>query len=183
MTRFGPLFSLYIAFVVGFLFAAIWTALRAMREADEHLRHQLSIIALGIAFSSSVAITTNLILPYAYGVFVFQEIGALSILVFIASCAYAISVHRLFDVRIVIRKTLVIALLIGSVEKVYGGMIGFLVETIPGAKESAVLHEVISLATVLFIAWSFRPVKRWLERQIDGLLYRSTARRDRSQKH
>lgn len=177
ITHFGPVFPLYILFVIGFLGSAIWEALSAMRRSDRRIRHQLSIITLGIIVSSGIASTTNLILPYFYGIFAFQEIGALSILGFIAAFVYAITVHHLFDVRIVVRKTVVFAVLVTLVEKIYSFAIDVLVAVLPADQASPVLRQAISVATVLFIAWSFDPIRRWLDHQLDRLMNRRQARR------
>jgi hypothetical protein len=167
ITRFGTLFPLYIGFVVAFLGAAVLQALTSLPGADARLKSQLSVMALGIFASSAVTISTNLVLPYAYGIFALQEIGALSILAFILAAGYSITVRHLFDVRVVIRKALIITILLAFVEQVYSESVTHLVNRIPAGQGSETIRALVSYGTVFFIAVSFEPLKRWLEKRLN----------------
>ncbi len=167
----GVLFPLFAVHVVAYPAASLWQAFSHHFRSPERVRSQLSVIGLGVAVTAAVTIVTGIVLPYGYRIYRYEEVGALSVVFLIAAIAYAITFQHLFNVQIVIKKTLVFAILVGLVEKVYSGGIELLVRYIPGADNSPVLHEVVSLATVLLISVSFHPVKRWLERVIDGMIY------------
>lgn len=167
VTTAGPLFFLFAAHVSGYPLATIFEAFRARHAASPRLRNQLAVIGLGIGITAVIALVTGVALPYGFHIFSYEEIGALSVVVVALAVAYAITVDHLFDVRIVIRKALVFAVLVGLVEKVYSGGIELLAGALPGAEQSPLFHKAISLTTVLFIAVSFEPVKKWLERQLD----------------
>lgn len=171
VTMVGPLFFLFVAHVVLYPAAGVIQAVLARRTASPRLRSQLAVIALGLGVTACLVIVSAVILPYGFGTFRYQEIGSLSVVVLAGAIAYAITVQHLFDVRLVIRHALVIALLVTLVENVYSQSISLLVDRLPESHHSDIYARLISLATVLFIAGSFDPVKRWLEKSLDMLIF------------
>ena len=72
---------------------------------------------------SVIAVVTNLLLPYWFDLFSLQEVGALSTLALLSALAYAISMHQLFDVRVIIKRTFVYTLLLGTVFAIYSSFV------------------------------------------------------------
>lgn len=172
VTRPGILFALFALHVVTYGGGAVARAFLSRRAASRRLQAQLSVIGLGLAVTVTVSVLTGLVLPYGYHFFALEEVGALSSLALIASIAYGIVAQRLFDVKVVVKKTIVFAVLVAVVEKVYTRLISGVVGAIPGAEQSPAIREAVSLGTVVFIAASFNPIKKWLEATLDRLLYR-----------
>ena len=131
ITLFGPLFALNVLHVVGYLAAAVITAAYGMRGATKQLRSQIVLVGLGLFAAAIVAVTCDLALPYLFHVFALQEAGALSTVLYLGAVAYAISARGLFDVRILVRKTLVFALLLAFVLAAYAGIVLFLTQWLP----------------------------------------------------
>lgn len=87
VTRFGPLFVLYALHLLGYLGASLFEAFHSGRHAPRQVRSQLAILGTGMLLSGSVAVVCDLVLPYAFHVFAWQEVGALSTLLFLFSVA------------------------------------------------------------------------------------------------
>lgn len=177
VTIIGPLFVLFALHVTAYPVAAGVIGLRAMRSARAHVRDQLLFVAVGILVTAGVNVVTGIVLPYGYGIFSYEEVGALSAVVFVGSVAYAILVDRLFDIRVVIKKTLVIALLVAFVEQVYSESISLFINRVPGSESSPLVQHAVSVGTVLFIAATFHPLKEWLEKQLARMFRLRHARR------
>jgi len=166
VTTFGPLFPFYLIHVLGCLAAALATALREWRRAkDRRVRGQLALIGLGMLATASVATVTNVLLPYVWNDFRFCDAGALSTLFFVLAVAYATFIHRLFDLRVVVRKTLVYGVLLTLVLGAYSSAVFLVSQHLTSGAEK------LTQFVVLCIAFSFDPLRRYLEEKTDEFLF------------
>ncbi len=166
-TIYGPLFPLYLAHVVGYLAAAVLLAFRSRRESvPGPIRDQLLLIGIGTLATGAVSLVTNALLPYAFGDFRYTDAGPLSTLLFLLAVAYAVARHRLFDFRLFIRRTLILGLLLSFVLAAYSAFVLLATDRFT-AEGSGTLTRF----GVLVIAFSFDPVRRFLESRIDHLLF------------
>ncbi len=166
ITTFGPLFPGYLLHVLGTLAAAIILAFQERRRAENRTaRRQFTLIGMGMLATGSIAAVANVLLPYGFGDFRFCDIGALSTLLFVLTIAYATFLHGLFDLRIVLRETLVYGLLLTFVLGAYSSAI-FLVSEVLTSDTGKVTR-----FAVLLIAFSFDPLRRFLEAKTDRLLF------------
>jgi hypothetical protein len=173
-TVFGPLFPVYIVHVVVYLGAAIWTAFRARKRASglqRAKRDQLLLLGAGMLATGSIALVTNAVLPYLFGNFDFIHVGTLSTILFLLAVAYAIVRHHLFDVRLLIRRTLVYGVLLSFVVAAYSAVVILVADSLagPGA-------DIFTRFGVLVIASAFDPLRRFLDKRVDRLLFRGEVR-------
>lgn len=173
-TVYGPLFPLYILHVLGYLAAAVTTAFGSKRIARGAVRDQLVLIGSGMLATGGVALITNVLLPYGFGNFHFSDVGTLSSILFLVAVAYAITKHHLFDIRLLVRKTLVYGLLLSFVLSAYSAVVLLVTDHL--TQGSA---DTFTRFGVLVIAFSFDPVRRFLEKRVDRLLFRESSRRSR----
>jgi len=179
VTRFGPLFPLYLLHVLGYLVAALTLAFRARRRTGNRaLRGRLTLIGGGILATGSIALVTNALLPYSFGDFRFCDVGTLSTLLFLLSVAYAVFVHGLFEVRLVLRATLVYGLLLALVLGAYSSAVFVATQYLTGATGADKLTQFV----VLLLAFSFDPLRRFLEEKTDRLLFEQDKVRKRHRK-
>jgi hypothetical protein len=172
ITDFGPLFPFYTAHLVLYIGAAVVYVFGSLPTAPRRLRYQLAWVGTGILTSAAVALTTNLLLPYVFGVFAFQEIGALAVLFLIGAIAYAISAYQLFDVRVVIRAAVVFSLLIAFVMELYQAMVTSLTHLLPFHDPAARSLTALFL-TITLNVFVQEPLRRTLERLADRVLKRT----------
>ena len=167
VTVFVPLFPLYVAHLPGYVGASLFVLLRARRHASPQVRRQASVVGLGMGATAAVALTANVLLPYVLGNFAWQEAGALSTLLFLAALAWATLAHHLFNVRLVLRKTLVYGLLLALVVALYSSLVVLASQYLANSGKTNPLAQV----GVLVIAFSFDPLRRYLEKRVDRLLF------------
>ncbi len=182
VTVFGPLFPLYILHILAYVAASVLGAFRGAREATPVVQSQLRLIGLGILATALVALTTNVLLPYAFHNFAFQDVGTLSTILFLAAVGDAVFVHHLFSIRLIIRATFIYAGLIALALELYSLAVTFLAHLLPFGDPAARSFAATAIALVVN-AFTQKPVRKALERVIDHVLYhdRFTNRRRQAQ--
>jgi hypothetical protein len=98
-----------------------------------------------------------------------QIVFLLSVLLIPVAITLAVLRYRLFDIDLIVRKTLVYGLLTGLLGAVYFGSV-VLLQTVFGTDENSSLSVA---ASTLLITASFTPLRRRIQTLIDRRLYRS----------
>jgi len=129
------------------------------------------LVGAGILATAIVGVTADIILPYGYGNFRFINAGPLSTVLFLAAIGYAVFAAHLFSIRVIIRAAFVYAGLITLALELYQLAVTFLARLLPfgDAAERGFAATAIAL---IVNAFTQQPVRKWLERAIDGLARR-----------
>ena len=166
ITTFGPLFPLYLLHVLGCWLAALAAALAERRRVrDRRVKGQLALVGAGMLATGGTAFLTNAVLPYGFGDFRFGDLGTLSTFLFVLAVAYAAFAHRLFDLKRVVRKALVYGVLLAFVLGAYGSAVFLVTQYLTEGAGKLVQF------AVLMIAFSLDPLRRFLERETERLLF------------
>ena len=170
-TAYGPLFALYGVHVVAYLAGAVALAFLPPAGTADRTRRQLRLVGAGILATATVGVTANIVLPYWYGDFRFIHVGTLSTVLFLGAVGYAVFAYHLFSIRVIIRATFVLAGLLALALELYSLVLSFLAHLLPlgNAQE----RSFAATALVLVVnAFTQQPVRRRLERLIDGAYHR-----------
>jgi hypothetical protein len=167
----GTIFLVMICFVVGL--AAL---IMRYRRAGSHERAQLRWIAFGGAVFLTVYLVT-LPLPSILGLEDAspgaQTITAFSQLTFGAlpiAIGYAVLKHRLYDIGVVVNRTLVYGALTATLAGVYIGSVLLLQLLLSGLTKDSGLAVA---ASTLAVAALFRPARGWIQGTVDRRFYRA----------
>ena len=171
VTLYGPGFALYVLHVLALLTMALWTAFHPSRRLLPQTQHQLRFIGGGILVTALIALTTNMLLPYAFGDFRFIHVGPLSTILFLGAVGYAVFVLHLFQVHVIIRMTFVLAGLIALGLELYQLALSFLAHLLPFGDKTERGYAATALVLVVN-AFTQQPVKRWLGDLIDHLAHK-----------
>ncbi|BDI34128.1 hypothetical protein CCAX7_61790 [Capsulimonas corticalis] len=166
LTAYGVLFPLYIAHVVAMLGGAVATALRPGVRLAARDRNTLKLIGAGILATASVAVTTNIVLPYWYGDFRLINVGTLSTILLLGTVAYAVFVQHLFNIRVIVRTTVIYAVIISFALEVYQAAVAFLADLLPLGNPTE-RHFAATAIALIINATTNRALKDWLERVVD----------------
>jgi hypothetical protein len=151
-------------FILGTFLFAFGRLIRSYGRARGEERQRLGVFTMGAALTASFGVLFNLLLPLR-GDYRYVAFSPAFSLCFVATTAYAVVVHRLFDVRVVLRKALVYGLLLAFVLGAYSSALflftQYLTETAGKATQFA----------VLIIAFSVGPLRRFLEERATHLLF------------
>jgi len=177
-TAYGLLFAFYAVHVAAYLTGAVFLAFRSLPGATEKTRPQLLLVGAGILATALVGVTADIVLPYSSGDFRFINAGPLSTILFLLAMGYAVFAAHLFSLRVIIRAAFVYAGLITLALELYQLAVTFLARLLPlgSASERAFAATAIAL---IVNAFTQQPVRRCLERVIDGLAHSRNLRRSR----
>ena len=176
-TIYGPLFPLYVVHIVGMLGVAILLAFRERRQPGrkKHTQDQLMLLGVGILATGTVSVVTNVLIPYTRGDFRWIDIGPLSTLLLLIAVGYAVVRHQLFDIKILIRRAVVLGLALSLVLACYSALVLLATDHLASAESGG-----LTRFGVLVLAFSFDPIRRLLEKQIDKLLFPDRRSRHRA---
>lgn len=156
IAKIGPLFLLYVAYILIYLGGAFYHLFVSYRRAPAARRFQIQYMIIGATVFAVLAVVLNLLLPLL-GNFRFSQVGPAASLFFVSFTTYAIIAHQLLNIDLILsRSTLYLS---------WGGMIIFLnflflyfFQAITGVRLAAGLFTAYSLFVVglIFLFTSFR---------------------------
>ena len=166
----------FVVALVAFVLSVVSIVLRYRRSSGVR-RQQMQWVAVGVLFEA-VLVVVSVVL----GVLGLDESGSIpflgAIVLFPALMAVAILRHRLYDIDLVIRRTLVYTCLVAVLALVYLGGIALLGEVFRSATgQSGALA--VTLST-LAVALAFQPARRRIQHAIDRRFSRRTADAERA---
>lgn len=161
----GPGILLFVVTALGYNIATFVILIAKYRHSRGREKNQLLSVVLGTILMFFLLITTNFIAVTVFKTSQLIYLGPLFTLTFLGSIAYAILRHRLFDIRLLVVRSIVYALLVFSIGVIY--VIGFLF-----------LHpftqngQAISIFLILVLVFSFQPLRSFLEKITDSIFYK-----------
>ncbi|RIK42530.1 MAG: hypothetical protein DCC55_08475 [Chloroflexi bacterium] len=176
----GPLFSFLLAGLLSSGLVAQVYRYRYVSSADE--RQQTKWMVLGLlgvvleinAFALSAVLFPSLGQPglrHALYYLVGSAINALFLLFWLATLVIAVLRYRLWEVDVIVRRTLVYTVLSALLALVYFGGIVLLENLFRGLTGQG-NSQIASVLTTLAIAASFSPLRRFVQDRIDQRFYR-----------
>ena len=125
------------------------------------------LVGGGLLASGAIGLIANVLLPYGFGDFKYIDVGPLSTVFFLMAIAYAIIRHHLFDVQLFIRRTLVYGIVLSLALALYSAMVILVTDHLTQDVGSGYLK-----LGVLVLVSSSDPLRRFLEKRVDALLFR-----------
>ena len=158
-------FALSFCAPIVILGGAVGIVLRARRATDDDIRHQLRWLAYAGSVIAILFIPSFILSESGWAVWL-QAASLLSFTLIPISIGIAIMRYRLYDIDVVIRKTVVIALLAAFIAIVYAGLVVG-VGSFLGSGRGTLL----SAAAAAVVAVAFQPVARRARRLADRIVY------------
>ncbi len=162
-----PAFGAYFIFSAGY---SLFLLVRKLRLLDGILAVQVRYLFLGTLITAIGGTFTNLLIPLVFGTSRFSQYGPLFSFVMVAMIAHAIVRHRLMDIRVVIKKSVVYV-----VAFVAAG--AFLTGLILGSNVLFPTHRWRlgrEILLSLLVALLFHPLKSRIQQAFDRYLYRES---------
>lgn len=135
-------------------------------------REQSRYVLAGLGLATVSGLICNLLLPVLLHDYRLVWLGPASSLFFVAFSVYAIIAHHLFDIRLIIRKTLVYSLLVATVGAGYSLAEHSLTEFLKQFTENSDFAWIANIVGALVVAIFFAPLKQWLEKQVSRVIYK-----------
>jgi hypothetical protein len=131
---------------------------------------QTRYVLTSMTVTTVVGLSCNLVLPL-FDNYTLVWLGPASSLVFVASTVYSIVREHLFDIRLVIKRTLVYSLLLAGIAGGYSAVEYLLKEVLRQTTSSAVHPVVSNIGGAVAVSLFASPVRRWLEKRVDRLIF------------
>lgn len=154
----------YMVFASG---AAFSVFIRNQTRLRGRAQAQARYVLYGSALTAGPGLFFNLLLPL-FGNYRWVWLGPVASLFFVGCCAYSIIAHRLFDVRLLIRRTVVYTLLLSVMAGVFPAVeqvLQHVLRPLLGTQDNLAT----SMVAALIIGMAVEPVKRRLHQVTDKM--------------
>ena len=159
----GPLFIVFLILFASYIILSIFLIVSKYRKAVGLARIQLNYLFLGIGSFAITAFIFNIFFP-AIGIYQFNLLGPAATIIFVTLTAYAIVVHHLMDIWLVVRLGTVFTIIFAIISIIFNVFVSVLSQYIGG---------LISLIMASFlITISFEPLKKFIEDKTDKIFFR-----------
>jgi signal transduction histidine kinase len=169
---------MFLIYVITLIFYACYALLvlgKVYLQSPPSRRQGLDLIWIGFFLAVSANIATNLIFPsFITNHALVKElniVGYLGILFLVGAVYLAITSRKLFDIRLVVARSLAYVLLVIFVGAVYAGLITFVSVLVSGSHMSALL--ILTSTILTFIAAvSFEYIRHFFTRVTNHIFFR-----------
>lgn len=134
-------------------------------------REQLKYMLLGFTITTLLGLVFDAFLPLL-GINSLVTLGPVSTVFFIGFTTYAIIAHQLFDIRIIIKRTLVYSGLLLFALGTYSAIIFFFTQLFGGENTLDTKTFLANLVAATLIALGFEPIKQTLTKATDKYLFK-----------
>lgn len=166
--RAGLMFQLFILNLILFVGYALLLVFRKYRETSSGIkRNQIAYFLMAALFTTLTG-STNFLLSFGIKIY---PIGNMAAIIFTSIVAYAIVKHRLMDIEVVIRKSVVYASLTASITAIYAIIVGVF-QGVFGITRFAQGSLLVNGLAAMVIAVSFQPLRNRIQRIVDKLFFK-----------
>lgn len=169
LNEYGPLYFLFIFYLISYFIGGLSHFIKRYKESFGVKKLQIKYLFWGSLLSFIIAMFTNVILPIL-GNSALVEIGPSSTIIFAAVTAYAILRHRLMDIEVIVKKSIVYSLLVGGVAGAYvllAFLFGQLLQGVVGFGNSLAIFLIALLVVV-----GYRPLEKSIENMTDKVFFK-----------
>ncbi|MFA5048193.1 MAG: ATP-binding protein [Patescibacteria group bacterium] len=161
--------TFYGVYVLGYFLLGFALLVKKVRHTDGLIKSQLELIITGAAITLFISFINNVILTFL-GDFRYNWLGPTSTLIMVGFIGYAISRYRLMDIKTIIKKSSVFALLVLVITAILV-LLSTLVVSFFDKFFQADYFWLSGIITALAITILFQPVKNILEKITDKFLF------------
>ena len=154
--------------IFGFLLLSIVSVVLRFRRADPELRLQLKWFALAASFLVATFVGVNVFTPGGWAPAWVGAVQLIAAAAMTGAIAIAILRHRLFDIDLVISRTVAYGALAGVITGFYIAVVAGVGGLLAAGSESRLLLAVVATA---FVGVAFQPLRTRLERLANRLVY------------
>ena len=168
----GTLSPLYSLMLLGLIILIVRNLSISFRRLTGQEKNQAKLMIFGITTTSVLAIATNVVIPTLVSNWQSAKFGPLLTVIFVASTTYAIVKHKLFDIRLIIARSITYLLSLGTISLIFGTLVIGIGINLLGATHLTKIQQIFFIASALFLGLIFPPLKRFFDRKTNQFFYR-----------
>jgi signal transduction histidine kinase len=167
----GPLYAYWGLFdlVIG-----IWIInnfIKRYKISDPLTKLQLRYVFMGIGIMAVSTLVIDVVIPVIFGSSSYFWVSSLFMIPFIGLSSYAIIKHRLFDIRLIVARSISYSLLLAILGTIYSSGL-FIVSSLITKTSTPAASLISSTVLALIIAYTFQPLRIWLEKITNGIFFK-----------
>ena len=171
--KFNTLAYLFFITLLINIVLSVRLLLAARSDKDPVYRSQITVILLSFGIFLAAVLTTNALVPLLFNYYGLTDAGALSIYILIGGAAYAITKHRLFDIKFIVARSLTYIFSLVFVSAIFGFIAIALIKVFFHPQLSVVAEIALAISTAL-AALSFQRVKKVFDKFSNRVFYRDS---------
>ena len=166
----GPGMVFFSIFTTFFSVAAIVVLISKMRKSIGVEKSQVQFVFLGIVLMLSLIITTIMIPVMLFQNDVFVPFAPLYALTFLGMTGYAIFKHGLFDVKVIITRSLMFSLLTIVISGLFtsGTLLSNLLIDVSNVRSVIMVNTIVAVIVIVFL----QPLRNFFARITDSIFYK-----------
>jgi signal transduction histidine kinase len=170
----GPLYPIFPVYLLAFLIGMGVLLTKSWRNSTGYNRVKMRFLIFGISAMALLASITNLFLPLITGTNEYAKFGALFTLIFVGSTSYAIVRHKLFDIRLIVARSVTYLFSIVTIGVAYGLITFWLVDTLlfGSSNRGSVSQNTVNTLLAVMLAFTFQPIRGFFEKVTDKIFFR-----------
>jgi signal transduction histidine kinase len=165
-----PIFIAYLVYSICVLPLITFRQFKATNIAIE--KQQLLIITWGITFYAILATISNVVLPLVFNNWSSSRIGPIFTFALVGVVAYSIVKHKLFDIRLVIARSLAYVLLLTTLAGVYAAAFLSISKLFFVNSDASTGQNITSIVLAVILAGTFQPFKKFFVKATDRFFFR-----------
>jgi len=169
--QFGPLSWLYFTILVSLVFATIYLLVRDIRRSSGDQKARLKVLFLSLCLTLPFLLLAEFILPVSTGWFGLSNIGILPMLILVYGLFYGIVRYRLFELRLVVVRSLAYVITLGVLLAFYGLLSYYLTKLIPRFHNN-LEGVLLQIVLIVFVVLAYAPAKNIFNKLTNKLFYR-----------
>lgn len=168
----GPLSWIYTLHIFVFFIVAFYILFKKYLSTKSIEKMQIQYVFLGTIFSAVGGAITNLILPLMNESLRSSRYGPYFTVFLIAFSTYGIIAYRLFDIRIIVKRTIIYSVLLVFVMATYTIVVFSFAALFGSDTQITFKNSAANIVAALLIAFGFDPLRRWLTNVTDKYLFK-----------
>jgi two-component sensor histidine kinase len=169
---FGILAPLYFACLLFYFCVSIYVLIKKYVASLGADRQRLQYVILSLFLGLIISFVTNALFPSLFNIYALSALGPISTILISAGFSYAIIRHHLFDIRLVVARSvaysLLLTILAGGYSLVGIGIIGLFSLD----QESRLSQDIVYALLAVVLVFIFQPLRHLFENITDSIFYR-----------
>jgi hypothetical protein len=169
--HFGALAPLYFFVLSSSFIFAFLVLLRSYLKSKGRERTRILAVLVSLIVTILFNMITNFVIPVISGSFSLTTIGPLSTIILVLGIFYSIVKHKLFNIRLIVARSLAYILLISALTGMYA-LVVFGVASSYFEADSNIADKVIPIFTALILAATAPFFRRLFDKLTNSIFYR-----------
>jgi signal transduction histidine kinase len=169
----GILYPVVVLWLVGLLGYTVFELSKEYRYSKGKIKTQTAYIMVGLTVAASIGLVTNVFIPAVTGDSSTAQFAPFSSIVFLGFTAFAIVRHGLFNIRLVVARSLAYVFSIGAILVMFG--VAFMLLTTYIFRNEIIIDTTqvaLLILAMIGAALSLNPAKRYFDKITNKIFYR-----------